>query len=117
MTDLRPEDNAYYACEVQAGPHWRAIAPTAHEGAGRLTVWFAPVDVEPRTVGSMAAMEPGSSFQTEANGINKSVVYGLSHLPSKLACQAHGQPPPAWTWHGPQTGPDIPLGASNGPEG
>ncbi|TPP62596.1 28S ribosomal protein S9 [Fasciola gigantica] len=117
ITDLKPEDNAYYACEVQAGAHWRVVAPTAHEGAGRLTVWFAPVDVEPITVGRAAGAQFGSSFYTETDGINKSVVYGLSHLSSKLACQAHGQPPPTWTWHGPQTGPDIPIGESNGPEG
>ncbi|THD25621.1 Fasciclin-2 [Fasciola hepatica] len=117
VTDLRPEDNAYYACEVQAGAHWRVVAPTAHEGAGRLTVWFAPVDVEPITVGRASGAQFGSSFYTEADGINKSVVYGLSHLSSKLACQAHGQPPPTWTWHGPQTGPDIPIGESNGPGG
>ncbi|VDP68354.1 unnamed protein product [Echinostoma caproni] len=118
ITDLKPEDNSYYACEVLAGPHWRAITPTAHEGAGRLTVWFAPVDVGPRSVTRSAGEESGTaSVSTEMDGTNKSVVYGLSHVPSKLACQAHGQPPPTWVWHGPQTGPDIPLGAANGPEG
>ncbi|KAG5443040.1 3-oxoacyl-[acyl-carrier-protein] synthase [Clonorchis sinensis] len=109
--DLRPEDNAFYACEALSGPHWRAIAPTAHEGPGRLTVWFPPTDVEPRNVLTM----------TDADDLpqekNKGLVYGLSHQPSKLSCQATGQPPPEWVWTGPETGPDVSLGNPDGPKG
>ncbi|KAF5405905.1 hypothetical protein PHET_00647 [Paragonimus heterotremus] len=114
-TDLRPEDNAYYACEAFSGPHWRAIAPSVHEGTGRVTVWFAPTAVEPRSAVPVEDVE--DSVGDESSSEKKGLVYGLAHSASRLMCQTRGQPIPTWRWTGPQTGPNVALGESSGPKG
>ncbi|KAH8864440.1 cell adhesion molecule, partial [Schistosoma japonicum] len=101
ITDLTPEDNSFYLCEALSGPHWRAITPTSSEPPGRVTVWFAPPAAEPRRVGEISdQLETDESEASSQPG--KYVVYGLSHFPSKIACQALGQPTPQWKWVGPQ---------------
>lgn len=133
FSDLRPEDNNYYACKAQSGDlngiltsssssaadsgvggvgggsggaSWVAYAPPPEEALGRLSVWFAPPSAGPPPT---AALGGGSS-----DGVDKTsaaagssgggaVMYGLAHKPSRLECRALGQPPPQWTWTGPAT--------------
>ncbi|CAH8577450.1 unnamed protein product [Schistosoma turkestanicum] len=116
ITDLTPDDNSFYLCEALSGPHWRAVTPTPSEPPGRVTVWFAPPVAEPRRVSEIS-----DQLDTDENEApsqpGKYVVYGLSHLPSKIACQALGQPTPQWKWVGPQSGPNVPLGEVDDPKG
>ncbi|CAH8623164.1 unnamed protein product [Heterobilharzia americana] len=120
ITDLSPEDNSFYLCEALSGPHWRAITPTSTEPPGRVTVWFAPPVAEPRRVNEVSE-QLGGNENTMQNETpfkpGEDVVYGLSHLPSKIACQALGQPTPQWKWVGPQSGPNVPLGEPNDSKG
>ncbi|KAK4474363.1 hypothetical protein MN116_001526 [Schistosoma mekongi] len=116
ITDLTPEDNSFYVCEALSGPHWRAITPTSSEPPGRVTVWFAPPAAEPRRVGEISDQLETDESETSSQS-SKYVVYGLSHFPSKIACQALGQPTPQWKWVGPQSGPSVPLGELNDPKG
>ncbi|CAL8084774.1 unnamed protein product [Calicophoron daubneyi] len=118
ITNLQPEDNAYYACEAVTGSHWRTIAPSPSDSPGRLTVWFAPPSVRPEGTGGFSGDDLNETATDELNeDLSKVVVYGLSHLPSKLVCKALGQPPPEWVWIGPQTGPNVHLGEADGKNG
>ncbi|CAH8649611.1 unnamed protein product [Schistosoma curassoni] len=116
ITDLTPEDNSFYLCEALSGPHWRAVTPTSSEPPGRVTVWFAPPAAEPRHISEISDRLDADESETLSQP-GKYVVYGLSHLPSKIACQALGQPTPQWKWVGPQSGPSVPLGELNDPKG
>ncbi|CAH8650553.1 unnamed protein product [Heterobilharzia americana] len=90
ITDLSPEDNSFY---LLAEP--RRVNEVSEQLGGN-----------ENTMQNETPFKPGED-----------VVYGLSHLPSKIACQALGQPTPQWKWVGPQSGPNVPLGEPNDSKG
>ncbi|KAL7057903.1 hypothetical protein AAHC03_016995 [Spirometra sp. Aus1] len=98
ISDLRPEDNNYYACEAESGSNWVALAPPPDEALGRLTVWFAPPSAGP----------PIQRNPDTGELISGDIMYGLAHRPSRLECRALGQPQPQWTWTGPAIRKTLP---------